>query len=216
MTDHDAHARCQCGHSRQKHLYRGACRGTQTTGRGGAFPLSYSCTCYRFVLRPPVWRVHRPGRDWHRIVADMLSPTPPWVVEDPDGNIVARCDDQPAASRIAQALADAEHNNVLRRAVMQSGRHPAGRGLTNREHYDRTRKYYDNLADLAEPVATTRARLRSVLTDAEPTWFPMHTVGRIPPPDLGPVETVSGGSMHYVTADDEATIADKAEHYRER
>lgn len=170
MTDVDAYARCQCGHSRQKHRYGAHCGYVK---RGPAVaapwapdsnyvyrPVIGACDCTRFEARPPVWRVEKVRRDntFAEWFTRTLFSTPgdgDWMVLDPDPRnrtIAARCPTQAMAYRVAEALAMQRDDEVT--AAM--GRHPAGQML---EWGNPFRPMFPNEAQV---VADARARLRQL------------------------------------------------------
>lgn len=213
MTD-DAHDRCTCGHGRQKHLYGGHCRVIAP-----AYGLPYTCGCYRFEARPPVWRVSCESLD----VGWFGPPLRIWHVSDPSGVPICMANDQPTAFRIAVALADREAELA---ESMQ--RHPAGRKLS-REAFEAMiewPRFRPMFPDAAQIIADARARLRTMPTPPNPLLDPPHgTLIFDPPQDRGPHygldalfsfgdPTRPRGGVS--TGDTPDTIADKADHYRER
>lgn len=224
--------RCGCGHSRRAHRYGRNCSAPSQSPTPGVPSLRYRCSCTAFVLRPPVWRVEkeRPeaSRDWNILAwfARSAVGAGNWLVVDPDPrnrSVAARCPSQAMAFRVAWALAERDAG-----VEDSMGRHPAGRGLS-----PAAREAMLDWANPFRPMSPTpqqivddaRAKLRVMPYAPNPLldndaivpggggYIPQHYL----PPDLGPLPGPSyGGSMHYVTRDSEATIADKADHYRER
>jgi len=144
------------------------------------------CSCIDFRPREPVYRVT------YRSLAVGgwfdTKPTTWWQITDPAGEVVdAMCTGHRAAFDIAAALADQLVLRNKRHEAMMSGRHPAGRANAA------AHAAFDSVLVAEERLEQARRRqhhARRQATSTQPNW-------RMPGADPD-------------------TIADKADHYRER